>query len=339
MASPDITVVVCTYNRAERLHDALNSLMHQDTEGQFSYGVVVVDDASTDATPDTVRDAAARSPMPIRYVRGSGTGIACARNKGIKESSSDWIAFFDDDQVAQPNWLNELFTCAMRTGADVAGGSLRLNLSNEKISKISNICRALLGETGGKGKPHKYGRRTFPSGGNMLVKATVFQIVGVFDELTTRGGEDTEFAVRLRRTGLKVWFTPTAIARHYVPAYRLQESYLLWLSLRFGDNFAYRDFRELGLARTMIACLARIFQAFFINFPLLLVAYLTGNKPEVIGRKCLLVRAWGYLRESLHLMSPRLFSQKTYFSRLSFRGERTAFASSSNIVEPSNPSK
>lgn len=333
MSNPDITIVVCTYNRAARLHDALNSLMYQTTRGQFSYCVLVVDDSSTDATPDVIRDAAARSPIDIRYVWGSGTGIACARNMGIKESSSKWIAFFDDDQVAQPNWLNELFACAIQNDADVVGGSYRLYSPDKEISTLSAICRMMLGETGENGKPHKYGRNTHPGGGNALVRATVFQAVGGFDELTTRGGEDSEFAVRLRGAGLEAWFSPTAIVHHYVPAYRLQESYLLWLSLRFGDNFAYRDFRELGLAKSVLICFARIFQAFFVNAPLMLLAYVTGNTAEVIGRKCLLMRSWAYLRESLYLISPRLFAQKTYFSCLSFRRERTTFATSSTSLQ------
>jgi hypothetical protein len=206
-----------------------------------------------------------------------------------------------------------------------------LHLSDEEVRKISPACRSMLGETGAGRKLETCLRNTSPGCGNMLVRATVFQGVGQFDELSTRGGEDTEFAARLRRAGLEVWFTPKAIVYHHVPAYRLKESYLSWRSIRRGDNFAYRDFREWGLPRTLIACLARIAQASLINFPLMLLAYVLGNRAEVIGRKCLLLRAWGYLRQSLYLVSPRLFSQETYFSELSMRREPNAFAGTSNM--------
>jgi hypothetical protein len=157
--------------------------------------------------------------------------------------------------------------------------------------------------------------------------------------LWTRGGSDIELTARFRRAGLEAWFTPKAIVHHRVPAYRLKKSYLFWSSLRNGNNFAYRDFREWGLARTMIACSARMAQATFINFPLMLLAYGLGNRAEVIGRQCLLLRAWGYLRQSLCLVSPRHFSQEAFFSHFTFRRERNVFARSSEFTEWRNPSK
>lgn len=329
----DVSILLCTYNRADMLGRALESLVRQETDGEFRFEIVVVNDGSTDGTQVTLQKIVKDCQVPIRCLQGEGRGIAAARNTGVKAASGEWIAFFDDDQVAEPNWLKELLACAVQAGAEVVGGSVRLHLSDEEVRKISPTCRSMLGETKGGRKLGKCSRKAFPGSGNMLVRATVFQAVGQFDESWTRGGSDIEFTARLRRAGLEAWFTPKAIVRHHVPAYRLKESYLFWRSLRCGGNFAYRDFREWGLARTVIACLARIAQAFFINFPLMLWAYILGNRAEVIGRKGLLLQAWGYLRESLYLVSPWLFSQETYFSDLSFRRERNAFAVSSKSAD------
>lgn len=335
----DITIAVCTYNRFGTLGPALESLVRQETQGQFTFEIVVVDDGSTDDTQLVLQKMAKDSQVSIRCLRGEGRGIAAARNTGIAAATGEWIASFDDDQVAEPNWLRELRACAGQSGVEVVGGAVRLNLPDEEIRKISLICRAILGETNGRRKLGKCSRKTFPGSGNMFVRATVFQAVGQFDESWTDGGSDLEFTARLRRAGIEAWFTPKAIVRHHVPAYRLKESYLFWTSLRTGSNFAYRDFREWGLAKSMIACLARITQAAFINFPLMLLAYIMGNRAEEIGRKCLLLRAWGYVRQSLSLVSPRVLSQETYFSRLSFRSERSAFAGNSKSTECGNPSK
>ena len=339
MWHPNVTVVLCTYNRAGLLCGALDSLIRQDTRGGLSYEIVVVDDASTDATPKVVREAIARSPVPMRYVLGSGKGLARAQNMGIKESCAEWIAFFDDDELAEPNWLEELVACALQAGVAVVGGAVRLDLSDEELGKLSPVCRSILGATEEGRKLGRCVRKTFPGSGNMLVKATVFQAVGQFDEPWVRGGSDLELSLRCRRAGIEALFTPKAIIRHCVPAYRLKDSYLIWCSLRVGNNFAYRDFREWGLTRTMIACLARIAQASFVNVPLMLLAHMLGNGADVVGRRCLLSRAWGYLRESLYLVSPRLFSQETYFSHLTKRSEGNAFAGSSNSAGRSNPSK
>lgn len=335
----DVSVVLCTYNRADMLGPALESLIRQETHGQFRFEVVVVDDGSTDGTQATLQKIAKDSRVPIQCLRGESRGIAAARNTGVAAASGEWIAFFDDDQVADPNWLEELLDCATHAGVDVVGCSVRLDLPEEEIRQISPVCRELLGETKVDRKLGKCSRKEFPGTGSMLVTATAFKAVGTFDESWTRGGSDLEFTARLRRSGLEAWFTPKAIVHHRVPAYRLKESYVFWSSLRIGNNFAYRDFKEWGLARTMIACSARVAQATIINFPLMLLAYVSGNGAEVIGRKCLLLRAYGYLRQSLCLVSPRLFSQETFFSRFTFRIERKVFAHGPEFTESRNPSK
>lgn len=333
MCPPDIAVVVCTYNRAEMLGRALESLVRQETNGEFRFEIVVVDDGSTDGTQVILQKTAKDSQVPIRCIRGEGRGIAAARNTGVAATSGEWLAFFDDDQVAEPNWLKELHALALKTRSQCVGGARPLLLTVQELSRLSPICRAILGEIGQGNEPTKCPRKQYPCTGNMLLRRSVFDKVGQFDESLTRGGEDIEFAARLRRAGLEAWFTPKAVVYHQVPASRLKESYHFWTALRVGDNFAYRDFRAWGLARTVIACLARIAQASVIHFPLMLLAYILGNRAEVIGRKCKLLTAWGYLRESLYLVSPRLFSQRTYFSHLSFRGERNAFAGSSKSTD------
>jgi hypothetical protein len=79
--------------------------------------------------------------------------------------------------------------------------------------------------------------------------------------------------------------------------------------------------------------MVRIVRAFLTNFPLMLLAGLAKNRAEVMGRKCLVLRDWAYLRESLYLVSPRAFSQHTYFSRLNFRGERAAFDGGATVTD------
>lgn len=333
MCPPDITVVVCTYNRAMLLRGALDSLMCQDTGGEFSYEVVVVNDLSTDATPEVVREAIERSPITMRCVQEHGKGIACARNRGVAESRAAWVAFFDDDQVAEPVWLKELHTVALKTGSACVGGAISLALTDQELSRLSAVSRAILGEVSRGNEVRKCTRKEYPGTGNLLLSRGIFGQVGPFDESLTRGGEDTEFVSRLRRAELPAWFTPRAVVRHHVPAYRTTDGYLFWRSLRVGDNYACGDFTEWGLPRTLVSCFARIVQAVFINFPLMSLAYATGNRAEAVGRMCLLWRAWAYLRASLRLVSPRLFPQHAYFSRLTMRGEQDAFADGSKSTD------
>ena len=69
MKTPLISVIIPTYNRSEMLSDALESLIHQENSGDFSYEIIVVDNASTDSTKTVVEQAAAKAPVPVRYVQ------------------------------------------------------------------------------------------------------------------------------------------------------------------------------------------------------------------------------------------------------------------------------
>ena len=94
---PSVSVVITTYNRAQLLPRAIESALKAGTDLE----VIVVDDCSTDETANVCGQLEG-----IRYVRlGSNKGLANARNVGIAESSSEFIAFLDDDDLRLPNSL------------------------------------------------------------------------------------------------------------------------------------------------------------------------------------------------------------------------------------------
>src|SRR5688572_12404265 len=128
MTTPDISIVVCTHNRAAMLREALASLYHLETGGRFTYEIVVIDNASTDATPQAIAAAAGESPAPLRGIHESQKGIVAARNRGIQEARGRWIAFFDDDQLADGRWLAELYRGAGQFDCRVVGGAVHLSL-------------------------------------------------------------------------------------------------------------------------------------------------------------------------------------------------------------------
>jgi glycosyltransferase involved in cell wall biosynthesis len=107
MAMIEVTVVIPTHNRADRLLRTIATVVAQD---DVDLEIVVVDDGSTDAT---VERLAARHP-DIRTVRlESQRGLAVARNNGIDVATGEWVAFLDDDDLWSPRKL--------RTQLDAAG--------------------------------------------------------------------------------------------------------------------------------------------------------------------------------------------------------------------------
>src|SRR5688500_13035936 len=96
---PSISVVITTYNRARFLQRAIESALRAACDCE----VIVVDDCSTD---DTL--AVCANLSGIRYVRlGANHGLANARNVGIAESSSAFIAFLDDDDLRLPGSIDK----------------------------------------------------------------------------------------------------------------------------------------------------------------------------------------------------------------------------------------
>jgi hypothetical protein len=71
-----------------------------------------------------------------------------------------------------------------------------------------------------------------------------------------------------------------------------------------------------GWGKSTLVCLARIGQALFVNLPLYAWAYLSGDRPETLGRTSLLWRAVGYVREYVFLLAPNIFPQKSFFAPL-----------------------
>ena len=246
----DISVLVITYNRAEQLGQALASLIRQEIGGSYSFEIVVIDNASTDGTKALISEMAQDACVPLRYQFETAKGVAHARNRGIIEASGEWLAFFDDDQIAEPHWLWELVTVAKNMKASCVGGCIRLRFpTQEDLDKLSPICRAILGESIPGKEPRKYPGKSLPGTGNVLLERKIFAEVGQFDTTLSRGGEDADFFRRVKRKGIDMWYAPEALAHHVIPPYRLEVGYLIWCSMRDGVNYAYMDQKESGSAR------------------------------------------------------------------------------------------
>ncbi len=323
-----ISVVICTYNRAEMLRGALLSLICQETLGQFSYEIVVIDDGSTDGTRGVVNEIATRSQVVVRYVLEAGHGIARTRNRGISESRGEWIAWFDDDQLAEPDWLSQFFAVASRTGVDWVGSDRVLSLLAESIIPLNKVTRSLLGEIRYHKETYLCSHKFLPTTGNMLIKRSVLDSVGLFDTSMVRGGEDRDLACRIWAQGFKCWSAPKAVVHHLVPAYRLSAEYFRWVSFRGGRNLAYIDNKQWGWRKTLLVAVSKIGVALLHNVPLLFWAFIVRDRADMFGRKCLLWVAVAYSRETFFLFAPRLFPQKRFFSALEFRKERTSFTKS-----------
>ena len=319
-----VTVVVCTFNRAAELRHTLRSMFQLKTEGRFTYDVLVVDNASTDATQETIAEFVSQPQVQVSGVYESKPGVAAARNRGLAEASGEWIAFCDDDQEADPRWLVELLQMAREKQLRIVGGAVQLSLP-EGAPRPALAVRRNFGESIST-TPHPYSKRVSPGTGNLLIHRSVIEQVGNFDENLRQAGEDTDLFRRIREAGIEAWFNPRAIVWHRIPAYRLTADYQRWSSQRTGWCFADRDRKELGRVRLLVAALARAAQALAIRYPRYLVQSLLGRKPEALGTCCDLWRCEGYVRYAIDAFAPRLLNQRAFREQIEFRNERSSFS-------------
>jgi glycosyltransferase involved in cell wall biosynthesis len=200
VSDPDVSVVVPTRDRCRFLIRALTSALAQ-TGVQLE--VLVVDDASTDATNEMM----SRLVDPrVRYVKKTvSEGVSAARNAGISEAKGRWIAFLDDDDVWSPEKL------ARQVGVMETNGTAWSFAGDVAIDNELNIL-------GGAPPPSpvevvRFVERhnSVPAGAsNVVVSAEALAVAGPFDiELTN--SEDWDMWIRLARAG-----PPASVSRPLV---------------------------------------------------------------------------------------------------------------------------
>ena len=321
----DVSVILCTYNRAHWLGDAVRSLLRQRTNKRFTYEILVVDNASTDDTQQVFATVAEESGVPIRRVTETRPSLSAARNCGIREAHGEWLAFFDDDERAGEDWVLELLAIAEEKQARVSGGAVHLILEEDETTQLSPAMSKLLAPGGRAKSVCRFTPRNALNGGNQMFHHSVFEEIGLYQESCTEGGEDTELFMRLYESGIDAWFNPRAIVKHLVPQYRTTPGYLYWMSLRQGWAKARQDIENWGLFRAGLLSAARLGMAAFRTLGLLKASVL-GDSDAQLRHRCQLCRTQGYARGVLRAIAPQLFPQQDFLSRIEFRGERQQFA-------------
>lgn len=311
-----VSVVVCTYNRAHLLPDALQSLLRLEMPDDWEWDILVVDNRSSDATAQVVAELVTASGGRIHYVLEPEGGVAPARNCGVARSSGNWIAFFDDDQVASPAWLRELLEYALRNNVRVVGGTASLLLPDAAPVDLPLEARLLFGV--GLSESKRFER---PSGGNVLFHRSVFEEVGRFDVSLREGGEDTDLVRRLVKAGIAIGHQPRATLHHRVSPGRLETPALLAASKRVGWGFCRRDRRRHGSLSLVVYCVARILRLALNDGFRYVRATLAGDQKSLLGVRINVAFIQGYCAASAAYLLPEAIKARLNLVEPSFRDE------------------
>lgn len=276
-----VSVIIPTYNCAERLVRALDSVDAQ-TYAHDRIEVVVVDDGSTDDTRERVGAFAARSDLSFRYLRQQNAGPAAARNHGMRVARGKVIAFLDDDDAWKPAKLaRQLPLLAGKTGL-VACEHEKVNGSGLPIPRVQPRPLAR-----GNAQLAFFMDFFLLTSAVCILRACIDR-VGYFDE-QMYVGEDNEFFLRLA----------TQYDFDYAP------DVLLVRTIR-DDSVSHQD--ETCNARTCIATLERYLAA----HPDFAAANRSAVRQRLADRRQLLaycLTRTGHRREALQQLGKSLLSR------------------------------
>lgn len=101
-----VSVIVPVYNAEEYIGATLDSIINQDFN---SYEVLVIDDGSTDSSPEIINEKLVKSTVDYKIIRQENSGVSSARNRGIEEAIGEYLVFIDADDYVTGNHLSELY--------------------------------------------------------------------------------------------------------------------------------------------------------------------------------------------------------------------------------------
>ena len=211
-----VSVVIPTYNRRPILEKCLLALEHQQLDGALErYEVVVVDDGSTDGTPDWLRAEAARFPH-VRLIEQVHGGPAEGRNRGVDHAMGDVIVFIDSDLVVTDGFL-ACHARALKRSWEQEGN--RLCFTYGAVVNTANF----EAPTRERHKLRDLSWAYFATG-NVAIDRQVLESAGMFDTgFRLYGWEDLELGERLRRLGVRLIKCPEAVGYHWHPALSLDQ--------------------------------------------------------------------------------------------------------------------
>jgi len=200
-----VSVIIRTFNRAHSISQAINSALRQT---YTDFEILVVDDGSTDDTPQAVQSFADSRIRVLRHHTNLGVGAAC--NTGIRAANGEYIAWLDSDDLWCPEKLQRQVAFLQRyPEVDAVFSDVCIHDKDIEVPSLTEHMRAF--RTTVDGRP--FGSEFVVSQRQMylcllqevpikptalVVRRSVFDKVGVFDE-SARSGEDWEFLLRLAR--------------------------------------------------------------------------------------------------------------------------------------------
>ena len=240
--TPTIDICVCTYKRPELLKRLLDSLVAQETEGEFTFVINVADNDANGSAEALVKTFAAAGHR-IRYAIEPQQSVSLARNKSLSLATGDYVATTDDDLYADPCWLLSLYRALKVHQADVVHGPVKPEFLPKTPIYIRR-CRIFDRPSPPTGSTESY---VFTTANSLFRRELMVGMELPFDpKFGKTGGEDTAFFLQLQQRGCKMIWCREAVVIGPVPPQRAQLRWIIRRSFRYGNTHLRQKRRTLA---------------------------------------------------------------------------------------------
>lgn len=246
-----LEIIIPTYNRAEMLGRTLTSMIDAEKPDSLSLRVTVVDNNSKDNTRNLVEEFQAKGELDLHYLFEPRQGRTIALNTGIKNADSDLLGTIDDDEELADDWFVEVekVFSSRWDEVDFMSGRCLPRFEVEPPKWLPEIYAAIIGKIDCGEEELIFGKNFdgVLSGGNSVIKLTVYKEVGLYNEnlgRTEKGlltCDDDEMHFRLLRHEKQGIHNPKMLIHHFVPAERLTKKYHREWCYGWGISRVLRD--------------------------------------------------------------------------------------------------
>jgi glucosyl-dolichyl phosphate glucuronosyltransferase len=268
-----LDVLIATYNRAELLARAVDSLLTADRPIGLDVRVTVIDNRSTDHTRAAVESFQPRFDGSLQYLYESRAGRSHALNCGIAATDGELVGMIDDDEEVDRGWLKTIAAAFADPSTDFIGGPYVPRWGGERPAWLGTAYKAAVGWVDGGPRIQLYGPgfEGMLMGGNAIVRRSMLERVGPYSADLGRSSdgrllscEDRDMFTRLLAAGARGYYRPDLVILHYVPPERLTKRYFRRWSFWHGVSLGVLDRRHrapvpylLGVPRYMVGLAVR----------------------------------------------------------------------------------
>jgi glucosyl-dolichyl phosphate glucuronosyltransferase len=233
---PQLSIIICTHNRADLLRKTLDSLLHLlDIE---LVEIIIVDNRSHDHTEAVINHYLLQNEnkLAVYSLYESTLGLSAARNAGIKAASAELVAFLDDDAIPAMLWIRTILNTFNQMPEVMAmGGRIEPRFETSRPHWLIKPFELPLTIVDLGDEIREYPAKLHPCGANMALRKEVFKAALFPLELGRKGdmllsGEESWIFHNLSKAGQVILYNPQMSVEHFIPANRLTQE---WMTQRY----------------------------------------------------------------------------------------------------------